>query len=44
MTEWQPPVACPKCGSADTRFVEPHHEMSVYECNVCGFCFEIEEE
>jgi len=35
MSDWQPPVQCPKCGSTDTRFVEPHHEMSIYECNVC---------
>ena len=39
-----PPVQCPKCYSTDTRFVEPNHEMSVYECNVCGYHFEIEED
>ena len=44
MADWQPPVECPKCGSTDTRFVEPHYEMSVYECNVCGRKFEAEEE
>lgn len=44
MPDWPPPVECPKCGSKDTRFVEPHYEMSIYECNVCGCRFEIEEE
>ena len=43
MPEWNPPVECPKCDSADTRFLEPHYEMSIYECNVCGCRFEIEE-
>jgi len=44
MPDWHPPVECSKCGSIDTRFVEPHEEMSVYECNVCGCRFEIEGE
>ncbi len=44
MSDWQPRVQCPKCGSTDTRFIEPHHEISVYECNVCGCRFEVEEE
>ena len=43
MSEWNPPVECPKCSSKDTRFVEPREEMSVYECNLCGCRFEIEE-
>lgn len=43
MSDWQPPSQCPKCGSTDTRFVEPHYEMSIYECNVCGCRFEIDE-
>ena len=43
MPEWNPPVECPKCNSKGTRFVEPHEEMSVYECNICGCRFEIEE-
>jgi len=30
MPDWSSPVVCPKCGSTDTRFVEPHYEMSVY--------------
>ena len=44
MPEWNPPVECPKCYSKDTRFVEPHYEKSIYECNVCGCRFEIEED
>ena len=44
MTDWRPSAACPKCGGTDTRFVEPHHEVSVYECNVYGCRFEVEEE
>lgn len=44
MFYWHPPVECPECGSNDTRFVEPHDEMSVYECNACGCRFEIEED
>ncbi|MFH1777926.1 MAG: hypothetical protein ABH952_10265 [Candidatus Omnitrophota bacterium] len=38
--EWHPMVRCPKCFSTDTRFVQPHYEMSVYECNTCGTRFE----
>jgi transposase-like protein len=41
---WHQEVVCPKCGGSDTHFIEPHYEMSVYECNDCGFRFEIEEE
>jgi len=44
MSEWHPPVQCPKCGSTDTHFVEPYYEMSIYECNICGCGFEVEEE
>ncbi len=40
---WRPPVICPNCGSNETRFVEPRHEMSVYECGVCQAQFEEEE-
>jgi predicted RNA-binding Zn-ribbon protein involved in translation (DUF1610 family) len=43
MSGWSGLVQCPECGSQDIRFAEPHHEMSVYECNVCGCRFEIEE-
>ena len=43
MNNWHAPVERPKCGSEDTHFVEPHDEMSAYECNDCGCCFEIEE-
>jgi translation initiation factor 2 beta subunit (eIF-2beta)/eIF-5 len=44
MFDWHPPVQCPECGGNDTRFVEPHEEMSVYECNACGCHFETEED
>ncbi|MFH1458013.1 MAG: hypothetical protein ABIG31_02455 [Candidatus Omnitrophota bacterium] len=44
MAGWNPPVECPQCASSDTRFVEPHYEMSAYECNSCGCRFEIEED
>ena len=44
MPEWFPEVVCPKCASRDVRFIEPHYEMSVYECNICGYRFEIEED
>ena len=44
MPDWSASVECPKCGSKDTRFFEPHYEMSVYECNVCGCQFEAEED
>lgn len=44
MADWSSPVTCPNCGSNEIRFVEPHYEMSVYECLVCGYHFEIEEE
>ena len=42
--EWNPQVTCPECGSTDTRFIEPHFEALVYECNACGVRFEVEEE
>ena len=40
---WRPPVPCPNCDSNETRFVTLRHEMSVYECEVCGTQFEVEE-
>lgn len=43
MPDWFPAVECPKCGSKDTRFVEPRDEMSIYECAVCGCRFEIDD-
>lgn len=44
MAEWLDAVTCPKCGSKDTRFVEPLYEASVYECNICGCRFEVMED
>jgi transcription elongation factor Elf1 len=44
MGDWKPAVECPKCGSTDTRFVEPLDDLSVYECNLCGCRFETAEE
>jgi DNA-directed RNA polymerase subunit RPC12/RpoP len=44
MAEWSEAFSCPKCGSKETRFIEPHYEMSVYECLSCGSRFEIEEQ
>ena len=44
MPDWRAAVQCPKCGSDNTRFVEPHYESSVYECETCGFRFEVEED
>lgn len=41
--EWHAPVSCPRCYSKDTQFIEPHYEMSVYECSKCGTRFETEE-
>lgn len=41
MAEWKAPVECPKCGSKEARFVEPRHEASIYECELCGLRFEI---
>lgn len=43
MSNWSLAIERPKCGSKDTRFIEPHYEISVYECNVCGCRFEAEE-
>lgn len=40
---WRSPVRCPQCSREDTRFVTLQHEMSVYECTICGTQFEIEE-
>jgi len=36
------PGECPKCGSTDTRFLEPRDGMLVYDCNSCGCRFEVE--
>ncbi len=44
MSEWYPAAVCPECGSDDTRFVEPHEELLVYECNTCGARFEKEQD
>ncbi len=41
--QWQRPVACPSCGSAETRLVEMHYEVGLYECEKCGTTFEEEE-
>lgn len=41
--EWRPPVACPKCGRTETRFVTLNYEMSVYECEACETQFEVDE-
>lgn len=41
--QWHPPVSCPRCYSKNTRFIEPHYEMSVYECLDCNARFETEE-
>ena len=41
--EWHPPVACPECGRASTRFVTRRYERNVYECEICGTEFEAEE-
>jgi hypothetical protein len=40
---WRPPARCPQCMSAQTRFLTMNYEMSVYECDVCGIQFEVEE-
>lgn len=39
---WHDPVYCPQCHSSETRFVEPHYENSIYECNACRRRFEVE--
>ncbi len=41
--QWHPAVSCPQCYSKNTQFIEPHYEMSVYECLQCGARFETEE-
>jgi predicted adenine nucleotide alpha hydrolase (AANH) superfamily ATPase len=43
MPDWFPSVEYPKCGSRDIRFIKLHQETSIYECNVCGCLFELEE-
>lgn len=42
--ETNKPAECPKCGSKDTRFLEPRDAMLVYDCNKCGCRFEVEQE
>jgi ribosomal protein L37AE/L43A len=36
------PVECPKCGSTETRFLEPRDGMLIYDCNKCGCRFKVE--
>lgn len=36
-------LACPHCNSCDTILIEPHDELSEYECLKCGLRFEVEE-
>ena len=40
---WRPPVLCPECRTAQTRFIRMEHEASVYACELCGIEFEAEE-
>ena len=40
---WRPPVGCPRCHDTRTRLIGMHYEMSVYECELCGLRFEMEE-
>ncbi|MBU1924977.1 MAG: hypothetical protein KKB82_03525 [Candidatus Omnitrophica bacterium] len=41
-TLWQDSVYCPFCNSNDTRFISPHYEAALYECNRCRQRFEAE--
>jgi len=41
---WRPPVRCPDCGKIETRFVTMRYERSIYECEICGVQFEVDEE
>lgn len=41
--QWRPPVSCPRCYKADTRFLTLNYEISVYLCNICDVEFEVEE-
>lgn len=38
------PRECPKCGSDKTRFLEPRDGLLVFDCNICGCRFEVEDE
>ena len=40
---WRPPARCPECHGSQTRFITLNYEMSVYECEVCGVQFEVEQ-
>jgi transcription elongation factor Elf1 len=40
---WRPPVECPDCGQAQTRFVTLKYGVSVYVCDMCGSQFEVDE-
>ena len=40
---WRPPVRCPQCDRPETRFVSPRYERLVYECEICGLQFEVDE-
>jgi len=40
---WRPPARCPHCLGNQTRFLTLNYEMSVYECELCGIQFEVEE-
>lgn len=40
---WRPPMRCPQCHQMETHFVTLRYEMSVYECELCGMEFEVEE-
>jgi transcription elongation factor Elf1 len=42
--ETNKPRECPKCGSIETRFIEPRDGMLVFDCNKCGCEFEAEQE
>jgi hypothetical protein len=40
---WRPPVQCPRCQQSQTRFITLNYEISVYECELCGEQFEVDE-
>ncbi len=41
---WRAPMRCPECHGIQTRFVTMNYEMSVYECELCGAEFEVEDD
>ncbi|MDD5254520.1 MAG: hypothetical protein PHR11_00520 [Candidatus Omnitrophica bacterium] len=43
MSEWHEEIRCPECGSSETHFIEVRNDLSVFECEICGCRFEIEE-